>query len=411
MASQVERGRQQTRDNASVEVGLTPHAGPAGGAYVLLKLAYDIGETGLLPADAEPLLHDFRTEEPKLQPGTDYWLHKELVDVAFQGSAFAAEGKPVPRMTVSARVGSREKRLEVFGQRRVRWADSGAPLFADPEPFVELPLVNENSYGGFDRRVEVSKDDSKYDQFAMQVDHPGNYPRNPWGKGYVVLPGPGEEVELPNLEDPDDLLTPDRLVSGDPTRWWRQPLPWCFDWVHPMSYPRYLYFLPGMDAWHPAPEDEQLPEVGRDFIDPGLRSLMGQRQASQGPHLLFRQDASHGLRLLTLEPGTPMSARGMHPEEKEVSFDVPDLPHIDIQIEDTTNSPPPRLTNVVCRPAEKKLCLTYAATCELPRVFIPGIHKYIPLSAQINGGEPVQYVPPLPVKEQIRQAQEASTEG
>ncbi len=405
MGQTPDSGRQQTRGNACVEVGLTPHEGPANGAFVLVKVAYAVEAERLREAEPEPLLHDFKAaEEPRLRPGTDYWLHKELVDVVIEGSAWATGGEPVPRMTVSATVGEARKRVEVFGRRRVRWADSGAPLFGDPEPFEEMPLINENTYGGFDRRVEVSAGDPKHYQLAMQVDHPGNYPRNPWGKGYLVLPGPVEDLELPNLEDPDDLLTPERLVVGDAARWWRQPLPWCHDLVHPMTYPRYLYFLPQMDAWHPAPGDEQLPEVRRGFLGRGCRAIMRQRETSQGPHMLFRQEASHGLRFASLEPGTPVSLEGMCPDGREVSFEVPPPPRVDVQIEGT-QSPPARLTNVVCRPAEGKVLLTYAATCKLPRVFIPGVHKYIPLSAQINGGAPVEYVPPQTVKERIRQAQ------
>ena len=361
MAAQPGQGQQVSRDNACVEVGLTPHNGPADGAFVLLKVALEMEDGRLLPAEPEPLAHDFRVDEPTLHPGTDFWLHKELVDVVVQGSAFAPAGEAVGRMTVSVQVGSVQKRLEVLGRRRVRWDGGGAPLFGEPEPFVEMPLNNENSYGGFDRRVRVSEDDPRYDQIAMQVDHPGNYPRNPWGKGYVVLPGSGEELELPNLEDPDDLLAPERFVVGDAARWWRQPLPWCLDWVHPMTYQRYLYFLPQMDAWFPAPQDEKLPEVERGFLQPGCRAMMGQRQTSQGPHPLFRQAASHGMRFPSLEPGTPVSLEGMHPEQRQLTLEMPAPPHLDVLVEGTSSNPRARLTNVVCRPAEKRLLLTYAA--------------------------------------------------
>jgi len=407
MSETPDNGRQQTRGNACVEVGLTPFTGPADGAFVLVKVAFEVEDGRLREAEAEPLLHDFRdAEEPQLRPGTDYWLHKEQVDLVVEGSAWAGDGEPVPRMTVSASVGEACKRVEVFGRRRVRWADSGAPMFGEPEPFTEMPLVNENTYGGFDRRVEVSEDDPKHYQLAMQVDHPGNYPRNPWGKGYVVLPGPVDDLELPNLEDPDDLLTPERLVVGDPARWWRQPLPWSYDRVHPMAYPRCLYFLPQMDAWFPAPEDEELPEVRRGFLEPGCRAMMGRRETSQGPHLRFRQEASHGLRFSSLEPGAPVSLEGMRPDGRAVAFGVPPPPDVEVIVEGESQAPTARLTNLVCRPAEGRVLLTYAVTWGLPRVFIPGVHKYIPLSAKINGAAPVEYVPPVPIKERMRQAQE-----
>ena len=39
---------------------------------------------------------------------------------------------------------------------------------------------------------------------------------------------------MPNLEDPDDLLT-ERLLTGDPQLWYRQPLLACCDWLHPID--------------------------------------------------------------------------------------------------------------------------------------------------------------------------------
>src|ERR1035437_3273348 len=109
---------------------------------------------------------------------------------------------------------------------------------------------------------------------GVQYDHPGLYPRNPVGKGYLVLPDPIEGVELPNLEDPADLLTPERLVTRQPELWFRQPLPWCFEWTVGLTFPRCLYL--GLDAWFPAPDGAPLGEVQRGYIPPNLRRLLPQ---------------------------------------------------------------------------------------------------------------------------------------
>ena len=66
------------------------------------------------------------------------------------------------------------------------------------------------------------------------------YPRNYMGKG-VALRNVKETIDglpLPNLEDPDDLLTPDRIVLSEPEAWPQQPLPQGFGWFQRTWYPR-----------------------------------------------------------------------------------------------------------------------------------------------------------------------------
>jgi hypothetical protein len=67
----------------------------------------------------------------------------------------------------------------------------------------------------------------RYDRAYGGVDEvsdpsiPFHYPRNDRGRG-VALRNVRERIEglaLPNLEDPEDRITPERLVIGDPDRW------------------------------------------------------------------------------------------------------------------------------------------------------------------------------------------------
>lgn len=141
-------------------------------------------------------------------------------------------------------------------------------------------------------------------QFIMleghDCDHPGLYPRNPVGKGYMVLPGPIEDLELPNLEDPHDLLTPERLVTGRPENWYRQPLPWCFEWSVGSMFPRSRFL--GGEPWFPPPDGPELPEVARGFCPPGLRGL-----TEDGPEMLgYLQEASLGMTFRRPLAGQPV---------------------------------------------------------------------------------------------------------
>ena len=86
------------------------------------------------------------------------------------------------------------------------------------------------------------------------------YPRNFMGTG-VVLRNVKEAVEglpLPNIEDPQDLLTPERLFIEEPDRWHLQPLPQGFGWRQRTWYPRAAL----LGAYPP-------------FLDPGHRDRGG----------------------------------------------------------------------------------------------------------------------------------------
>jgi hypothetical protein len=65
----------------------------------------------------------------------------------------------------------------------------------------------------------------------------------------------------------------------------------------------------------------------------------------------------------------------------------------------------PRLTNVVLRPAEKKLyTVHFARTVDLPRAFIPEIHKDIPLLARIARDAPLKYESPPTIRDRLAAA-------
>ena len=122
----------------------------------------------------------------------------------------------------------------------------------------------------------------------VQFEHPGMYPRNPFGMGYLVHDGEVPKMFAPCLEDPADPLTDDRLITGDAKAWWRQPLPWCLDWTSPIMYPRACWFGPDVDPWFPAPDDGALAEVrrgfvGEDFGAAAAREGRWTRASSRGP--------------------------------------------------------------------------------------------------------------------------------
>jgi hypothetical protein len=101
-------------------------------------------------------------------------------------------------------------------------------------------------------------------------------------------------------------------------------------------------------------------------------------------------------------PGLPVTLTGMHPEEPTIAFTVPPAPSIEIEVEGERAPLPPLLTNLVILPAEKKFTAVYCAkTKGLQRVFIPGIHKNIPIAARINRDAPIRYESPPTIHDRL----------
>jgi hypothetical protein len=401
--------RQPVRDAYDAVVDLaTLGADAYPSAYALVKFTLTMAEPRCQPAPPVPLGHDLRDPDlkPRVLAGTDFWPVKEATDVVVLGAAYPPRGRPAPGMQVAVKVGAAEKRVQVFGTRRVEWSGGRPKAFTDPEPFEDMPLTDANAYGGIDWRVPWPDGERRPLPLDHEFDHPGLYPRNPFGKGYLVEPGAVPDLELPNLEDPGHLLTPERLLTGDARHWWRQPLPWTLGWVAPVTFPRYVFYHPEVDAWYPAPQDGALPEVARGLLETGYRARMALHDVGTGPHPRFFQEASAGLVVRGLAAGTPVELRGLSSVHSVIRFELPaPLATLEFEIDGRREKVAPRLHSVICEPAAQRVSLVYGGNCRLPRLFIPGIHKHVPVAVRVNGDAPVPYLAPPPARETLAAAQ------
>ncbi len=398
--------------DARVALISTGSSGGARTAYALVKFTFEIRGRRLHLREPEPLSHPLPGEgdDPPFPPDTDFIPYKAYTDFVVQGSAFPPGGKPAERSEVTVQVGDYWRGIAVFGRREIRWS-AGHPTIGPPEPFEEIPVTWENAYGGVDRRVPTPEPKDVPQFLLLQRDHPGLYPRNPFGRGYLAHPDPVEGLEMPNLEDPHDLLTPERLVVRDPALWYRQPIPACYDFMSVGVFPRQVFFSADAQPWFPAPEDESLPEIRRGFLQPGYRSAMEER-SWMAP--LFFQGASHGFIFPDLPPSTPVKITGMHPAIRELAFALPSVvPSIRLLHRDDPLEGELRLHHVVARPAELTVTTVFGVRASLPREFIPGIHRRIPISVQVGSEDPVAYEPPPTFKDQMArgEAELAAEEG
>lgn len=157
---------------------------------------------------------------------SDFVPYKLATDVVLDGYAYAPGGRPVRELTASLTIGAHRKDLCIIGDRICQYRAGRMPLFTEPEPFTRMELRYERAYGG----VDIHSD--------RKLACP--YPRNHLGRGYAIRNAREviDHLLLPNLEDPNDRLTPDRICLGHFMHWERQPVPQSFGWFSKYWQPR-----------------------------------------------------------------------------------------------------------------------------------------------------------------------------
>ncbi len=205
---------------------VTARPGGERAGILIVKTTWTIGE------DRQPVLAE---EQQPIRTG-DVWasgaspesspvlLEHELVprkprtDVIVLADAWAPDGVPAPAFEVRIGIGSNQRVLRVTGPRRARFqgrdcptnpASGTPPIFGEPDPVARVPMDWFHAYGG-EAVLRPSVDAE-----PVRLRSPGN----PFGKGFCVQHTREaiDGLELPQIEDPDRLLTPASLVQ-DPGR-------------------------------------------------------------------------------------------------------------------------------------------------------------------------------------------------
>jgi hypothetical protein len=315
---------------------------------VHVKRTYRLRANGRLDrAEGEiPLLMGAKDPEPGEFDETDIVSFKERTDLILMTKAW---GRGAREMTAQIRVGAVDVRYRVFGDRRVIYRGRGSWAFGAPEPFESMEMRYENAYGGFDATVPDPPVKHLID--AMDL-HPGEYPRNAIGKGYVVYEN-HERIDgllLPNIEHPDQLLTSDRLVVGHPHRWWRQPLPWSCNWFPKLWYPRIVHYR-GVPTGVPE-DDTQVAEVKLGWLEPGHAPRATQARLDLPLDNRLADAASPALVLPMLRGDESIELTGFTPDGKMLIQLPQDRPRITIQCQGETTEITPVVHRVLASTLE-----------------------------------------------------------
>lgn len=265
--------------------------------------------------------------------------YKPFTDVVVIGTAYAAEGQPTQRMTVSVQVGERKKSLVITGDRSCLFRGAQPPAFTDPKPFEEMEIRYDRAYGGRDEK--------------SIADIPFFYPRNDMGKGVVLrnVQEAVEGLELPNIEDAQELLTPERLFIGEPERWHLQPLPQGFGWRQRTWYPRcaLLGSYPVFTDPGTVTPEERMGLLPKNHIALAKQSRLRPFEAR------FNNGASLGMIFASFSGGIEIKLEGLTPEGS-LEFVMPaESPAIGLDIGSGMNPLKPEIHTVSVRPDDQEL--------------------------------------------------------
>jgi len=327
---------------------------------VLLKRTYDIrpGRRAERAVRARPLLKvdeyydggDAETSTVKYE--SDLSAYKSATDVVLVGNAYAPRAQPVLGTDVSLGVAGRTKTIRVIGDRRCRYRQGAAPLFTDPEPFTEMEIRYERAYGGED--------------LLSTPNTPFYYPRNNRGTGAALhnLPRVVDGLRLPNLEDPLDLITPERVIIGSAERWNDQPLPQGLGWFQKTWYPRcsFVGAVPGlMDP------DTVLKEETLGLVPKGQLALARQFKLPSFD-VRFNSGASLGLALPYLSGDESISLSGLTPDGS-LSFSLPgEQPRIGLDLGTGTEDLSVVIHTVCLRMDEMQIDMVWRGARDYPGV-------------------------------------------
>ena len=221
----------------AADMNLFPNEQAIDTLYVLVRATFNIGKQWTLADKQEPpiVADEYWTEpgESSIKYGSDCHTGKPCSDIIMLGHAYAPNSQEIRQLDVSLTVGSVHKTIRVFGDRF--WQNG---RMSPPEPFKTMAMVYERAFGG---------------QHIVDGKTTAAEQRNPVGRGFAGQRKADEMngEPLPNLEDPDNLITDIK----------QRPTPACFAISAPHWQPRSAYAGTYDETW----QTQRAPYLPEDF--------------------------------------------------------------------------------------------------------------------------------------------------
>ena len=314
----------QLKNNTAISPAITvlPNEKGVDTLYVILKASFEISpKVKLLETQVPPFQGDVYWGEPaqsSIKYASDMHLGKATTDIILIGNAQAKNRPLVSHLNVSLQVAKQKLELAVFGDRE--WNNG---KISRPAPFEKMPLVYEKAFGGTHLIQEKDKNEN-----TTLAD-----PRNPVGKGFIGKREGNEinGVQLPNLEDPRQLISTHR----------DQPAPACFGFISPAWQPRFQYAGTYDEVW----KKNTAPYLPNDF---------DKRFFNMAHQALITEQYLIGNEPVQIRNASPLG---------ELKFRLPINPlEVLVHIKNRTVKPPLFMETVLIEPDENRFSLVWRAS-------------------------------------------------
>jgi len=355
---------------------------------VLHRITYHRQATGLLVRAPEqtPLVVDPLDEGRHLIADTDLYPMKPKTDVVVLGHAYG-RGRNLFDAAVSVN-DNLARRIRVIGDRSLASLGDGKVIFSPPAPVDKMPLSYKFAYGGTDTIAENASDhfwvrlpkERGLPPEQRSTLNPYCYQRNPLGRGYIMklTTEAVNATQLPNLEDPEALLTPQNLASNDPGDWMARPLPVATEWMFHNWFPRigYLGMHIGMNE-----EPKSLAEIERGYSPPHIWRM---RNPSIEDAFLFTCGASLGLQFPHFRGGESIQLENMHPKESRIVYRLPsERPRIWVDgRKGTLKETEPVIHTVIIEPDHDRVSVVWRGCATALRPYMPQELEKMPLKVE-----------------------------
>ncbi len=291
---------------------------------------------------------------------------KPATDVVVRGHVWAASGS-AREQRASIEVASYRETVRATGDRVIDGFSGGSPVLSAPASFEKIPFTFDRCYGGFDRGAYERLGDAKADEGVrsgaeLETVSRFTYARNRRGIGFRVAVDLARLVgaAVPNLDDPDDPVTPERLIRESSDDWFAAPRPVALDWIEPLDFPRSAHWGVPVD-----PRGSRLPELEEGTVSeqelqrqasfppiPSPRALCGTRFGQRG----LRLQGGEEVRIENMHSALAQVRASLPRERPAIRLQPPGCPWFDLD---------PQLDTVVLDLDEERLSMVWSAKLEV----------------------------------------------
>ncbi len=288
--------------------------------YILAKASFVMSK-GVILCDEQKSITEAdeyhgEPSDSSLKFASEIHTGKGGTDIVMLGSAYSKDHQLVNHLDVNLKAGSLEKSIRVFGDRF--WHNG---IISCPTPFRSMPLIYEKAYGGKDA-FDLSEDPFRFD-------------KNPIGLGFFTNDNAAliNEIQLPNLEDPNHLIS----------HYLDQPDPVNFSFCSPNWQPRMSFAGTYDEDW----QNNKAPYLPEDFNN------------------RFNQTAHNDLIYPSyLQGGETVEISNMHPLGT-INYTLPTIQvHANVSINNQNLNPKFHIESLVLDPNSLQLSITWRAALE-----------------------------------------------